>query len=322
LEITKHSPEAVQLANAAACLVSDLSIDLAGGTESVSFLTDQPPVEKPAVQADITVDGHLVAIRCNASPIDAAALEKMGVVDFAKLPAALQQIMIVKAIDQDLDRLETWSGLPIGLDTGGNAKRELPVHLSFRLKGGARGDLFTTTGGASAIARIFRQLPQKPFDRAQLPINLGIEAGRTHLSTREIDQLDPGDVVIIESGPDLKNGKLELRPSPSLLIRATAEGTQLTIEEIMTVNPDETESGEGNGGAEAPLDVGALPVELVFELGRRQITVDELNAVQPGSTLELEHSVDDAIVVVRANGKTIAHGRLVDVGGKTGVQLS
>ena len=322
MEIPKHSPEAVELANAAACLASDLSIELAGSMQSVSILTDQPPIEKPAVQADITIDDHPMSIRWSQSPIDAEALEKMGVVDFARLPEGVRQLVVAKAIDQDLDKLEAWTGLPVGLVTGSRVEAELPVHLSFRLDGGVSGDLFTTTEAAPVIARILSQLPQQPFDRSELPINLGIEVGRTPLSTGEIDQLDAGDVVIIDSGPDLKSGKLELRPSPSLLFRATAEGSELTIEEIMTVNPDETEPDESLAEDAAPLDVGDLPVELVFELGRRQITVEELSAMQPGSTLALEHPVDDSVIVVRANGKTIAHGRLVDVGGKFGVQLS
>jgi type III secretion protein Q len=64
-----------------------------------------------------------------------------------------------------------------------------------------------------------------------------------------------------------------------------------------------------------------LEIRLSFELDRRLITVGELSSIAPGFTFPLTNPAD-SLVTIRANGKAIARGRIVDMNGTLGVQVT
>ena len=64
-----------------------------------------------------------------------------------------------------------------------------------------------------------------------------------------------------------------------------------------------------------------LELRLSFELDRRIITVGELSSIAPGFTFPLTGAADP-LVTVRANGKAVARGRIVDMDGTPGVQVT
>jgi type III secretion protein Q len=72
--------------------------------------------------------------------------------------------------------------------------------------------------------------------------------------------------------------------------------------------------------AEAIADPGQLPVRLTFEIGRLEITLDELQRLGPGAVLELGRSISE-LVHISAQGQPVGQGRLVDVEGAAGVQV-
>ncbi len=63
-----------------------------------------------------------------------------------------------------------------------------------------------------------------------------------------------------------------------------------------------------------------LPVDLVFEVGRLEITAKELTTLQAGFTFLLDRS-PTAPVTIRANGRVIGRGELVQVDDRLGVTL-
>ena len=66
--------------------------------------------------------------------------------------------------------------------------------------------------------------------------------------------------------------------------------------------------------------LGTLEVAVTFELDRRLMSITEIAALTPGYTFTLPVEANGP-VTVRANGKSLGTGRLVDVGGVLGVQL-
>jgi len=91
---------------------------------------------------------------------------------------------------------------------------------------------------------------------------------------------------------------------------------------------------EGQGGAEgegepAPVEdnleqveplLGDIPMVLVVELGRVQLTADEVVRLRPGQIIELGRSPVDPVDLV-VNGKLVAKGELVEIDGALGVKL-
>lgn len=69
------------------------------------------------------------------------------------------------------------------------------------------------------------------------------------------------------------------------------------------------------------VSIGEIEVTLTFEVGSQLISLDRLGVVKPGYLFLLETAVDEP-VTVRANGKAIGRGSLVNVEGKIGVVAS
>ena len=71
---------------------------------------------------------------------------------------------------------------------------------------------------------------------------------------------------------------------------------------------------------EAATSLQALPVRLSFDLGELGLTLAQVQALQPGQTLELGHPLA-AGVNIRANGLLIGEGDLVEIDGQWGVAI-
>ncbi|AUI86215.1 type III secretion system protein [Vibrio azureus] len=63
-----------------------------------------------------------------------------------------------------------------------------------------------------------------------------------------------------------------------------------------------------------------LPIEMSFDIGSQTITLEQLNSLQPGFTFELNQPVSKP-VTVRANGKAIGQGELVNINEHLGVRI-
>lgn len=68
-------------------------------------------------------------------------------------------------------------------------------------------------------------------------------------------------------------------------------------------------------------ELDAIPVKVVFELGRIELTVDELRRLAPGVVAPLTRPLDEAFDIV-ANGKKIGHGVPVRIGDRLGVRIT
>ena len=67
---------------------------------------------------------------------------------------------------------------------------------------------------------------------------------------------------------------------------------------------------------------GSLPgLELCFELDRRLLSMTEIEALAPGYTFAVKSGAPSP-VDLRVNGTLLARGRLVDMEGKLGVQVT
>jgi type III secretion protein Q len=68
-------------------------------------------------------------------------------------------------------------------------------------------------------------------------------------------------------------------------------------------------------------DIDRIPVQVVLQAGRLEMSLDELDRLAPGSILPLDRSVDEALDIV-VNGKRIGRGGLVKVGEVLAVRVT
>ena len=66
--------------------------------------------------------------------------------------------------------------------------------------------------------------------------------------------------------------------------------------------------------------IDGIKVRLTFDLGEREITIGELRSISAGYVFEMGRDVGHA-VNIRAHGRSIGEGELVDIDGLTGVSI-
>ncbi|HEV8051561.1 MAG TPA: type III secretion system cytoplasmic ring protein SctQ, partial [Parachlamydiaceae bacterium] len=93
---------------------------------------------------------------------------------------------------------------------------------------------------------------------------------------------------------------------------------------------EETSTGETKKAAKAasqeplskvPLSVDDIPLTIVIEVGRIQMSVKNLLELQPGNMLDLDIHPDSGIDMV-INGKRVARGELLRIGDALGIRIS
>lgn len=329
LSLASLNPFEAQIQTAAACVADNILISLAGEQRNLCLLPDGIPLNECEAAIPLQIDGHSIILRFSKCPVSGEILKQMGVTAFPELPTPLQQMVIERAINTDLDRFEKLSGYRVKFDETGIKTDRLPVKVPFSM-GAIQGDLCAPAEAAPLLITILQSLPRKKFQNEMVPISLGIEAGRTLLDVNTIRDLQRGDVILIKTGPNLKNNQIEIRPSHSMVYRGQLRGSEIKIESYMNVdtehlseydNASEAETGNIPARRDSVTPVDQIPVTAVFELGRRQITVGDLDQLQPGAVLELENPVEDAEVIIRVNGKAIATGRLAEIAGNLAVKI-
>lgn len=92
---------------------------------------------------------------------------------------------------------------------------------------------------------------------------------------------------------------------------------QETDVEVTTRDDPQPGSEPAPGDA---LDTDVLPVQLVFLAGETEVALRDLKQIAPGYIFDLGRPVDHH-VEVRANGKRIGIGELVEIDGRVGVRL-
>ena len=91
------------------------------------------------------------------------------------------------------------------------------------------------------------------------------------------------------------------------------EGQNGEVEEDVPIDDDDNL-------AEAEPLLGDIPIAVVVELGRVQLTADEVIRLRAGQLIELGRSPTDPVDLV-VNGKLLAKGELVEIEGALGVKL-
>lgn len=175
---------------------------------------------------------------------------------------------------------------------------------------------------------------------SSLAVTASVETGAMRLSLAECRGLAVGDILLPDDYPARENrARLVFesrRPMP--VLHCALHGRTATIEHL-TLPPEasmsdstpqeqpaesaplETTHPEAPEAAEGVISVPDMDLVVSFELERRLLTVAEVAALRPGHTFTL--TTDPlAPVTVRVQGKAIGTGRLVDLGGTLGVQIT
>ena len=268
---------------------------------------------------------------------------------FARLPGELCLAVLERLLAPALQQLEPFLGCELrcagtpqaGADWGG------PLPLRLDLPGGEAVFLRLSWARENAARYVLERLEQLPMRteagaRFMGTLAYPLEAGRMLLPADEAATLVPGDVLLPESwAPEMP--RLRLPQGRALACRLGDGILSVLGPDMGDPGREPAEKGSEDGmseehmaptgavrddgpAAEAaavdPASVGALELPVVFEIGRLHLRLDELAALVPGHTLALGGETPSPVVDIRVAGQLLAQGRLVDVGGMPGVQIT
>ena len=268
--------------------------------------------------------------------------------DFARLPQDRCLAVLERLLVPALDGLESFLGCEVRCTTEPQQETawDGPLPLALELPGEGTVFLRLFWAHAAGARYLLERLEQLPLHVVEGPRFSGravcpLEAGTMRLSVREAYGLAPGDVLLPESW-DPEAPRLRLP-------RGNALACRLEQGILSVLGPDQGDPGrecaEKEGGigmkeekmtspgavedqpaADAPLSgntaVGALELPVVFEIGRLHLRLDELAVLVPGHTFALGGDTATPVVDIRVAGRVLAQGRLVDVAGMPGVQIT
>lgn len=172
--------------------------------------------------------------------------------------------------------------------------------------------------GPEALEVLDRLLrPLKPTVKARfrdLPAALAVETARMQITVTELRGLQPGDVIC--PGIAHNTDQVWIRVPGGPRIPGRLREDHVIVEGGWMQEDNENERNETD-----MLQVDELPVDMTFELGRLTIPLSRLESVDQGYTFTLG-GLSRSDVIIRANGRCIGRGELVQVGEEMGVRIT
>lgn len=271
--------------------------------------------------------------------------------DFSALPAPLSLAVLERLFAPALDSLARWLGCETGFCSAPVPETTWadPLPLTLTLPEGERVYLRLFWNNEQAARFVLERLETLPLravaDAAGAlrgaVLRCSVEVGGMSLSPREAAALAPGDILLPERWTP-EAPRLLLSGGVALACRLESGvlsvlGPDATLppprgksfdssEMIMTEAVSEhAEASEHAAEGSRLLDrdaIAALELPVTFELADLNLRVEEIAALAPGYTFALGGDASSVPVFLRIGGRIAARGRLVDVGGIPGVQIT
>lgn len=271
--------------------------------------------------------------------------------DFFGLPEPLRLAVLERLFWPALNSLARWLGCEakFGSVPGSAPVWAQALPLTLTLPGGERVYLrlfWADEGAARFVLERLEALPLRgvPDAAGALPdaaLACLIEIGRMSLSPKEAASLAPGDILLPERWtPEaprlllpggaalacrLENGVLSVLGPDATLPPPCGQSSDSSEVSMTEPVSEYAEVSEKAAEPTPVLDrdaIAALELPVTFELAGLSLRVEEVAAIAPGYTFALGGDVSSVPVFLRIGGRVAARGRLVDVGGMPGVQIT
>ena len=178
----------------------------------------------------------------------------------------------------------------------------------------------------SERARVILTYRGKPIFRAKVKngaIKL-LEMSQNLQAFQPVSPLSRVEEITSESTQprDLSMNPLN-KKAPSTPINQSEEEEEFSLETTEEKFSEESAQEKASlpKGTTAPLSFHDLPLLVVVQLKELSMTLDELQALQPGNLLDLDIHPEHAIVQLSVQGQIIGEGDLIRIGDKIGVRV-
>jgi type III secretion protein Q len=303
-----------------------------------------PAAGAPAAAFGVEAGGFLFGLEF-ASLDFLAAHEALGGVDIDHLPVAVRQAVIEMVLQTFQDALEgalNTTLVPLSSEQMPADWLDPPLHFVFDFSH-ADGrkwvvDLLLRVGteeGARWLEhRVLAALPQtwRNPERDRWPLETTLLAGGMRVPVGLLNDLALSDILLPPEYP-ARDGQLFLAINETCAFRLSVSGHEATVVDKSdlffdgrgsSVSPDHNnppDTGTSPEGGKTHVDSAALEVTIHFELEKKLLPFSEVESLAPGKTFSLGVEPLSAVTLT-LNGQALARGRLVDLDGTLGVQIT
>ncbi len=235
------------------------------------------------------------------------------------------RMFIIEAAFSDLSNLIERHTRKRFVLTGSSEQKELPQWEKFlvELESGNRvstAEIWLDRLGVGFLSNALLELPAQLTNFSHwgsLPIRVRFLVGETRLAWSVLKGLTRRDVILVEeSRLNNQSNELSVEFGERFFATAVLGDRNITIVDVLGKSMDEIDEGD----LDRQDEYGDLSIRVSFDLGERSVPLSELMSIGPGHVFELGRELRRA-VFVRANGKIIGEGELVDVDGQIGVAI-
>lgn len=311
------------------------SFELAGRPATIAVAW--PPSREapsPGYRLDLAIDGAAAAVLVSARLIEAIVANVDPSLSLVGLAPEHAGILIEFALSDQLAALEQCVDCRLAIMSvypeAQALERADPSVLTCSITadglGNSQAGLRLAPHHIAKLAQLLDRRAPGVDPTDNLGVTLCARVAAATLSIGDVASLSPGDVVLVDEhcrqpfmaiaviGEHLV-ACLELTAAGGRIVTGPIRGRGSAWEWSMENVPD-TAHGDV---AESNLD--DLPVKLVFELGRIDLSLREVRKLAPGAVVPLVRPIEESLDVI-ANGRRIGRGTLVQIGDSLGIRLT
>ncbi len=323
------SLESARLLNTVSALSGPMAVQL-GEKRTRFILLPADPSFEPFARAGLKAGAESWTAELSSASVLSfhPALDEAPDIPPGQLPAEIQKAVLSSLMLPLLDRLSGIAGIPLSLE--GISLRPDEAQFSgnalvFKILPDEPSDVppvflrLVPENGSSLTSDALSFLPRRsdgPFRSVfpLIPVEIAFELGSALLTRQELVSLEADD-ILFPSSLGQEGSRIFLRSVRSTACPLYAEcelrdGNAVLMSKISTVPEPAMEAEELND----------LSIKLSFDLGQQTKTLGELSSLDTGYVFLLGMD-SETPVNIRAEGRLIAQGRLVDVNGSLGVQV-
>ncbi len=156
---------------------------------------------------------------------------------------------------------------------------------------------------------------------ADIPLPVSIQFGSTGMTMGQISELDIHDIIVTNKlAEEAGQGVIYLRACNRWLWHGKYTNSHIQINTAMEAHMDTENTPPQAAQAGDDSRIEDLSVELLFEVGKKILTVKQLKALKPGYTFEIEQPLSRAVNLI-VNNRKIGTGEIMRVGENLGIRI-
>ena len=315
---------------------------------------------KPAYFFKIKLSDHYLWASLENMPPVSALSEDFQDIDINSLPDEIRPVILESACKNLVSAIEDELGITLSLeelqssppDSLFNQELQFLVNIDGH-NNPIRGRLHMDSPAFEFIATLLeRSNFVRKYRFMSVETSLSVVLSIETFSLKEFNTLHAGDIIILKNQSFFEDGNCRVVLGGKLIYSSIFQDGNVTLgsfmdEKIDNENlPDESdelsddesledldlpsshteldedeELLESESDIEIPSEMGDIPINLVFEVGQKRISLEELQTLKSGYTFELDNPAN-LPVTIRANGKPIGTGELLKIGEHVGVRVA